>query len=58
MDRAIMADLTASFSLLNWSILKEDGWYVVAGKIDRPSYVLLVFFVLCIAGLWIAQRLI
>lgn len=33
----------------------KDGWYVVSGKVDKASYVLLVFFVLCIAGLWIVQ---
>lgn len=33
----------------------QDGWYVVSGKIDKASYGLLVFFVLCVAALWIAQ---
>ena len=33
--------------------LKEDGWYAVPGKIDRASYYLLAFFVLCLAGLWV-----
>ena len=36
----------------------QDGWYVVPGKIDKVSYVLLVFFVLCIAGLWLGETLI
>ena len=38
--------------------MMKDGWYVVSGKVDRASYGLLVFFVLCVAGLWIAQSLI
>lgn len=37
---------------------KEDGWYVVAGKVDKASYGLLVYFVLCIVALWAAQSLI
>ncbi len=35
--------------------LMQDGWYVVSGKVDKASYGLLVFFVLCVAGLWVAQ---
>jgi solute:Na+ symporter, SSS family len=31
---------------------KENGWYVLPGKIDRSSYGLLVFFVLSMAALW------
>lgn len=31
---------------------KVDGWYQVPGKVDRSSYLLLVFFVFCLAGLW------
>jgi SSS family solute:Na+ symporter len=38
--------------------MKKDGWYVVSGKVDKASYALLVFFVLCVAGLWTAQSLI
>ena len=37
---------------------KKDGWYVVSGKVDNASYGLLVFFVLCIAGLWLGETLI
>jgi SSS family solute:Na+ symporter len=37
---------------------KQDGWYVVSGKVDNASYALLVFFVLCFVGLWLAQSLI
>ena len=33
----------------------KDGWYVVSGKVDKASYALLVFFVLCVAGLWVVQ---
>ena len=38
--------------------MMEGGWYVVAGKIDRASYPLLGFFVLCVLGLWITESLI
>ena len=31
---------------------KIDGWYQVPGKVDRSSYLLLVFFVLSLVGLW------
>lgn len=37
---------------------KEDGWYVVPGKVDRASYGLLVYFVVCLAGLWLLHDLI
>ncbi len=37
---------------------KIDGWYVVPGKIDRASYLLLVYFVLCIGALWLIERMI
>lgn len=37
---------------------KVDGWYVVPGKVDRASYGLLLYFVACIAGLWIVHTLI
>jgi SSS family solute:Na+ symporter len=37
---------------------KQDGWYVVSGRVDKASYVLLVYFVLCVAGLWVFQTLI
>jgi SSS family solute:Na+ symporter len=35
--------------------MKKDGWYVVAGKVDKASCVLLLFFVLLVAGLWVVQ---
>ncbi len=38
--------------------MKQDGWYVVAGKVDKASYGLLVFFVVCVAGLWIVHSMI
>ncbi len=31
---------------------KENGWYVVPGKVDKASYGLIVFFVLSIVALW------
>lgn len=30
---------------------KQDGWYVVPGRVDRASYFLLLYFFACIAGL-------
>ena len=33
----------------------ENGWYVVAGKVDKSSYWLLVYFVACVAALWVLQ---
>ena len=38
--------------------MMEDGWYVVSGKVDKASYALLIFFVLCVAGLWLVQNVI
>ncbi len=37
---------------------KEGGWYIVPGKVDKVSYGLLVYFVACIAGLWVLQTII
>ena len=37
---------------------KEGGWYVVPGKVDRISWLLLVFFALTIAFLYSFERLI
>ncbi len=37
---------------------KRDGWYVIPGKIDRSSWVLLVYFVFCVAALAFVYRLI
>ncbi|MDF4891910.1 sodium transporter, partial [Vibrio parahaemolyticus] len=41
----------AEYARLNKPI-KEDGWYVVPGKIDAPCYGLLVMFVFSIVMLW------
>ena len=38
--------------------MKQDGWYVVAGKIDRASYGLPVFFLASIALLWVLNSMI
>ncbi len=37
---------------------KHDGWYVLPGKVDRASYALLVYFVLCVAGLAVFHAII
>ena len=37
---------------------KEDGWYVLAGKVDRASYWLLGYFFLCVIGLGVLQGVI
>ena len=34
---------------------KQDGWYIVPGKVDKCSYWLLVYFVGCVIFLWVAQ---
>ena len=34
---------------------KQDGWYAVAGKIDRPGYWLLGYFAACVAALWLFE---
>jgi SSS family solute:Na+ symporter len=36
----------------------QDGWYVVPGRVDRASYGLLVYFLVCVAGLWFVHSLI
>ncbi len=36
----------------------QDGWYVVAGRVDKASYGLLVFFVACVALLAILNAMI
>ncbi len=36
----------------------QDGWYVVSGRIDKASYGLIVFFVACIALLWVLNSMI
>lgn len=37
---------------------KEEGWYVVPGKVDRASYGLLAYFLFCVAALWLLHELI
>ncbi len=37
---------------------KQDGWWMIPGKVDRSSRYLLVYFVLCVAMLAILYRLI
>lgn len=37
---------------------RQDGWYVVPGKVDRASWVLLGYFFLCLALLWAGRSLI
>lgn len=36
----------------------QDGWYVVSGRVDKASYGLLVFFVACVALLWVLNSMI
>ena len=36
---------------------KQDGWYIVPGRVDRASYGLLAYFVACVAGLGIFYQL-
>ncbi len=38
--------------------LMQDGWYVAPGKVDKASYYLLLYFILCIVALWLFQILI
>ena len=38
--------------------LKQDGWYLLPGKVDPWAYGLLVFFGLSILSLWLFQHLI
>lgn len=37
---------------------KENGWYLIPGKVDKVSYLLLVFFVLTIVFLFMFEKLI
>jgi len=37
---------------------KDGGWYVVPGKVDRLSYVLLAFFFVMLGSLWLFDYLI
>ena len=36
----------------------EDGWYILPGRVDKSSYVLLVYFVFCMLGLWTFENII
>ncbi|MEH6587944.1 MAG: sodium/solute symporter [Halioglobus sp.] len=36
---------------------KENGWYVLPGKIDRASYGLLIYFMLSLGLLWLFKNL-
>lgn len=38
--------------------VKQDGWYLVPGKVDKVSYLLLVFFVATLLFLFLFERLI
>jgi SSS family solute:Na+ symporter len=38
--------------------LKENGWYILPGKVDSKSYGLIIFFFLCILCLYIFYKLI
>ena len=37
---------------------RQDGWYVVPGKVDKQSYGLIVFFLFTLVFLWLADVLI
>jgi SSS family solute:Na+ symporter len=37
---------------------KQDGWYVVSGKVDRPSYFMLAWFFVCVLALWVLNSMI
>ena len=37
---------------------QQGGWYVLPGKVDRASYLLLAYFALCVIGLIVFQALI
>lgn len=34
----------------------KDGWYVVPGRVDRASYLLLGYFLLCVVVLWLMEK--
>ncbi len=36
----------------------EQGWYVIPGKIDRASYLLLLYFAFCLLFLWLFKNLV
>ena len=38
--------------------IKENGWYILPGKVDSKSYGLIIFFFLCIVSLYIFYQLI
>ncbi len=33
----------------------QQGWYLVPGKIEKATYMLLVYFVFCVAALWLIE---
>jgi len=37
---------------------KQEGWYLVPGKVDKISYLLLVFFVLIVCFLMLFEHMI
>ena len=37
---------------------KQDGWYVVPGKVDKASYVMLGYFGVCVLALWVVDSMI
>ena len=37
---------------------KQEGWYLVPGKVDKISYLLLVFFVLIVGFLMLFEHMI
>jgi SSS family solute:Na+ symporter len=37
---------------------KQDGWYLVPGKVDKASYGLIVFFVATLAFLFLFQTIV
>ena len=37
---------------------KQDGWYLVPGKVDKASYGLIIFFVATLAFLFLFQTIV
>jgi SSS family solute:Na+ symporter len=38
--------------------IMEGGWYVLPGKVDRASYFLLLYFLVCLVLLWLFRNLV